>query len=54
MFSSFGRVSKVGQDVMLIHAQAGGLITGSSFHRGMYKKIVPLGSPAMGGKGCSA
>lgn len=36
---------------MLIHAQAGGLITGSSFHRGMYKKTVPLGSPGKGGEG---
>ena len=36
---------------MLIHAQAGGLITGSSFHRGMYKKTVPLGGPGKGGEG---
>ena len=28
--------------------EAGGLITGSSFHRGMCKKTVPLGDPKVG------
>ena len=31
-------------------AEAGGLITGSSFHRGMYKKTVPLGYPKKDGR----